>query len=209
MILQALSLFLGVLVGLDPWRGWLYPVYYSSLRGGRGLASSSVAVMGGSILVTLLMMAPALYASYTHQYVGLLLAVYGGNTLLQGALKLAYPRAHYYGSFRSGLGGMFVWSAVNGAMSGGGLALGCVTLLEISAGAYYFAGYTATFVAMGVVGVASGATLVRHVGVKFDPLLSAIFVALGAYSILYALGLPHVLAWLGVGFAGLPLGLRV
>jgi len=77
MLPELASTLLGALVGLDPWRGWLYAAYYRVRLGGRGLAASSAVVAGSTILVTLMMAAPAIFSAQTHRYVYLLLLVYG------------------------------------------------------------------------------------------------------------------------------------
>lgn len=195
MFAEVFAALLGVVFGLDPWKGWLYTAYYGSFRGGRAVAASCIAVMGGSALVTLLVLAPALYASYSHRYVSMLLAVYGANSVLQGALKLAYPRAHYYGSFRPGLGGLLGWSTINAAMSGCGLAVGCATLFERWAGAYYFVGYVVAFLVAASACFFRGTLLVRRLGFNFDPVLAATYVAVGAYSLLYVV-------WVAAGVHG-------
>lgn len=187
MIYEALAALIGVFAGVDPSRGWLYAAYYRLYRGSSGLLASTIVVMCCTLATTLLTTAPALIALRLHVYTRFLLLAYGANTLIHGVLKAAYPRAHYFGSLRPRLSRLLVWATLNATLSGYGLPLGSLILIQSGADAYFYGAYTLALLGVVAASAVVGVEHARTLTLNYDLLLSIIYVGVGAYSILYSL----------------------
>ncbi|PSO06412.1 hypothetical protein B9Q04_16190 [Candidatus Marsarchaeota G2 archaeon BE_D] len=141
MIYEAISALIGVFAGVDPSRGWRVRSLLPNLQGGQVVPASLVVVVLSTTTTTLLTAAPALIALRTHFYTGFLLLAYGVNTLIHGALKAAYPRAHYSGPLKPKLTHLAIWSTINSTLSGYGLPLGALTLIQAGSQPYFYLAY--------------------------------------------------------------------
>jgi hypothetical protein len=187
MIYEALSALIGVFAGVDPSRGWLYAAYYRTFRGDKWFSASLVVVVLSTTTTTLLTVAPALIALRTHFYTGFLLLAYGVNTLIHGALKAAYPRAHYSGPLKPKLTHLAIWSTINSTLSGYGLPLGALTLIQAGSQPYFYLAYVPVVTALATASLFRGVAHARSLTLNYDLILSALYVGVGAYSILYSL----------------------